>query len=228
MLDLCKRADGIKMKIKIALLFTLTVFLTFLTFAQKKNTVSLIGNWESESIVNSHLAIMKINSDSTFLIQNDLTADYLYRISGNRIIRTLLTKHPGKPIIDTAYFKLKKDSLIITFLQKEKDKIISMVRSKVKRSFGNSIVGSYAWKYPNGHTAFSKFTKDGKWFFRVPEQIVKGKYIIYEDKISFYYSDKPADYEKRMYFIKGNQLLLRDTRTGMQSYYKRVDYFPED
>jgi|GEM_PF-2580676 len=216
------------MKIKIALLFTLTVYLTFLSFAQKKGMISLIGDWESESIEDSHLTIIKINPDSTFLIQKDLTADYLYRLSGNRIIRTLLTKHSEKTVIDTAYYKFTKNSLIITFPKKGNDKIIEMVRLKGKGHSVKSIAGNYTWKYPNGHTAFSKFTRDGKWLFRVPEQIINGKYTLYEDKITFYYSNKQADYEKRMYFVKSNQLLLRDARTGLQSYYKKVDYFPEE
>lgn len=216
------------MKIKLLQIILLAVFLTSISFAQKKSTRALIGNWESESLADSHLTILKINRDSTFLIQNDLAANYTYKLSGNRIIRTLLNTVGGGNVIDTAYYKLKKDSLIITFPEKGKDKIIKMARLKERRRKVTGITGNYTWKYTNGHIAFSKFTKDGKWLFRLPEQIVKGRYDIFEDKIAFHYSDKPGDIEKRMFFIKGKRLLLRDMMSNSQSYYRKIDYFPEE
>ncbi len=204
------------------------ICVSFLTYAQKKNSTRLIGNWESESIQDSRLIILKINPDSTFLMQTDLAADYSFKITGNKIIRTLITKDSSQKIIDTSFFKLKRNSLTITFTQNGKDKIISMERIKGTGHRGRSITGSYKWKYPDGRTAFTEFTKDKKWLFRLPLQTIKGIYSVYNNNIFFKYSNKPRDIEKRMFFIKVNRLMLRDNRTARQEFYRRVDYFPTE
>ena len=215
------------MKIKILAVLFVAACLTCFSFAQKKNSSSLIGNWESESMQDSPLIILKINSDSTFLMQTDLAADYSFKITGNKMIRTLITKDSAQKAVDTSFIKLKRNSLTITFPQNGKDKIISMVRIKGTRQGGRSITGSYKSKYPDGKTAFSILTKDRKWHFRLPLQTVKGIYSIYNDNVFFKYSNKPGDIEKRMFFIKGNRLMLRDTRTGKEEFFRKVDYFPE-
>ncbi len=208
------------------LLFVIVFGFAFASFAQKKSSVNLYGNWESEIKQDSHVTLIKINRDSTFQIQKDLAEDYYIKISGNRMIRSILNKDSVKVAMDTSFIKMKRNILSLTFYNAGKEKIISMERLKRTRHGSKGIIGSYSWKYPDGKTAFSKFTKDGKWIFRKPLQKLSGKCDIYNDNISFHFFGKEKDFVRRMFFVEGSRLMLRDNRTGKVEYYRRVDYFP--
>ncbi len=217
------------------ILSMIVFFIAVNSFAQmkplhkaRKDSGSLFGNWESVNLRDSHLTLLKIERDSTFFFQKDLAENYSYKLTGTRMIRTLLDTLTGEKIVDTSFVRQTKDSLIISFPRKGKEKIISMFRIKGKRHRGKSIEGSYIWRYPGGRTAFSRFTKDGRWLFRLPLQTLKGRFSIYNSNIIFNFASKQGQFEKWMFFVKANRLQLKNNMTGSVEIYKRVDYFPEE
>ncbi len=206
------------------------IFLTFslvLSFSfNKQKTNSIIGNWESVNSKNARRIMIKFNRNKTFIIENVLSADYTYQIKKNKMITKLLNLHTGKEIIDTLSIKLKGDTLESVFNRKGKLEKTIMVRIPGSIKYDKNIVGVYTWKYPNGHTAFSKFTKNKHWIFRLPITIEKGNYEINKNIISFDFADdKTKTVESRKFWTKGKLLILSDKKTHHDDLYKKVDYF---
>ena len=213
------------MKLKTVVAFIFVLSLTIISFAQKKDAGSLVGSWESVNVENARGLMMKLNPDKTFILQTVLTADYSYSIKGDRMINKLLNAHTGKMIIDTSIIKINKDTLTSIFRRNGKDETTVMVKMPGKENSGKGILGNYTWKYPNGHTAFSKFTKDGKWLFRLPIETEKGKYSLNKNTISFHYANADTVVDNQKFWFKKNLLILTNEKTNKQNLYRRVDFF---
>ncbi|MCL5030206.1 MAG: hypothetical protein M1480_14440 [Bacteroidetes bacterium] len=216
------------MKLKFPFIFLLLMLIQTFSYSQKKHTSPLTGNWESIALSNSRGLLMKFNPDSTFTFQVVLAADYSYKIIGNKMITKYTNDNSGKIFIDTSTIEIKKDTLISTFKRNGKDEITTMIKTSGKNNSNKSIAGSYTWKYPNGHTAFSKFTKEGKWIFRLPIQSTKGKYLIKDSLVTFNYANSDTLIDKKKFWVKKNILILTDAKSGKEDMYKRVDYFMDE
>jgi hypothetical protein len=213
--------------------FALTLFFLIpnINFAQDINSKALFGNWESVSSDDKHLKIFRFEPDGTYYFQLLLSADYSYRIVGNKMIATLLNSN--KVYIDTTGIVIKQDTLISTLNRNGVEEVTTMIKvpGDIYDSTGRSIAepvrdgipGNYLWKYPNGHTAFSKFTTDGHWLFRLPVVSHKGKYKISSDSLTISYDDQPDQLMK--FWVDKKALILTDTKTGNETFYKGVDYF---
>ncbi len=216
------------MRLKFFFSLFMVVYLACPQYSQKKKSLSLDGNWESVTMENSRRLMMKLNPDSSFSMQTVLSADYSYRINGNKMITELLNERTGKMIIDTSEIEFKKGSVISIFKRGGKEEVTTMVRIPgVNKNF-KSIVGKYTWKYPNDHIAFSEFTRDGKWIFRLPIQTMKGKYSIQNNFISFHYASADTLVDKQKFWLKKNMLILTNEKTQKENLYKRVDYFLDE
>ena len=196
-------------------------------FSQAKYHASIYGNWESVASKGGQRMMIKLKPDFSFILQTDLSADYSYIIKGDTMITKFKNENSGRLIIDTMKIKLKKDTLISVFKRNGKQEITTMVKTYRDKNKKPKIAGNYTWIYPNGKTAFSKFTKDGHWLFRLPIQNVNGKYTINKDIITFTYEYPDTTKEMKKFWLKGKLLVLTDVKTGVQSMYKKVDYFIE-
>ncbi len=206
-------------KIILAALFIISI--QCFGFSQNKHS-ALAGNWESVEVNSSgrglHLTIKK---DSSFELDDILRADYDYLLKGNLLITRLITT-AGKTIIDTSTFEIKGDSLTSNFKRDTTVQIIRMVRLNHTKK-RNSIVGNWKWRYPNDVMAFSKFTSNGKWLFRLPTNSRKGKYKTSDSVLEFDYDAKGDKPDKYTYWVKKNILILTN-KDGKEEMYKRVDY----
>jgi len=209
---------------KLLFAFIISTSIYNICYAQSSNANALIGNWESVNTVNNRVQLLKYESDSTFYTQSALPAEYSYNIIGNKMIATLLRSN--KIIIDTTDIIIKKDTLISILRRNDSAEITTMIRIPGENSDSNGIVGNYKWKYPNAHTAFSKFTKDGIWIFRLPVETEKGNYKVSHDTITVSYAGLPP--EKLKYWVNDKVLILTDVKTGKEDLYKKVDYFIKD
>ncbi len=216
------------MRVKLLFIIAAMICIQIVSYSQKKNRLTIMGNWESAASSNGRGLMMKFNPDSTFAFQVVLTADYTYKIIGNKMVTKFKNPNSGKTFIDTSKIEIKKDTLISTFRRNGKDEITTMIKFPNENNPNKSIIGKYTWKYPNGHTAFSKFTKDGKWLFRLPIQTTKGKYHIQDSIITLNYADSDSLVDKKKFWIKGNILIFTDAKTGIEDMYKRVDYFIDE
>ncbi len=216
------------MRLKLVFFITALFCFQIVSFSQKKQISPLAGNWESITLSNSRGLIMQFNPDSTFIFQIVLAADYSYKIIGNKMITKFTNENSGKVFIDTSTIQIKKDTLISTFKRNGKDEVTTMIKDPKKNKSEKGILGNYTWTYPNGHTAFSKFTKDGKWLFRLPIQTTKGKYHIQDNIVTFNYTGSDTLADKKKFWIKKNILILTDAKSGKEDMYKRVDYFLEE
>ncbi len=216
------------MKLKLPIIFLLLVLIPQISYSQKKHNSPLSGDWESVVLSNSRGIMMKFNPDSTFTFQIVLAADYSYKIIGNKMITKYKNDNSGKVFIDTSKIEIKKDTLISTFKRNGKDEVTTMIKIPGKNKPSKSIVGEYTWKYPNDHIAYSKFTKDGKWLFRLPIQTTNGKYHIIDSVVTFNYTGSDTLVDKKKFWIKKNILILTDVKSGREDMYRKVDYFLDD
>ena len=216
------------MKLKFSFIFLLLILIQTFSYSQKKRTSPLTGNWESIALSNSRAIMMKFNPDSTFSFQIVLAADYSYKIVGGKMITKYTNDNSGKVFVDTSTFEIKTDTLISTFKRNGKDEVTTMIKIPGKNKSAKSILGDYTWQYPNAHMAFSKFTKDGKWIFRLPIQTTNGKYHIKDSLITFNYANSDTLADKKKFWVKKNILILTDTKTGKDDMYKKVDYFLDE
>jgi len=215
------------MKIKYIFLTSIAVCFFWGTFyAQKLSKESkLIGNWEFINQYNGRGLMMKLKPDHSVIIQMVLADDYTYKIEGKKIITKLEKGSAGKVIIDTSYFELNKNNLIMTSHQNGKiDKKI-MKRIPVSKYNSKNIVGLYTWKYPNGHIALSEFTKDGYWKIRLPMENIKGKFSVKDSIIIFNYTSPKTYTEQEKYKFEDKTLVLTRMKTGKKEFYKKVKYF---
>ena len=196
-------------------------------FPQANHRSFINGNWESVTSKNGRRMMIKIKPDSSFIIQSVLSADYSYRIIGDKMITKFKNENSGKLIIDTMKIKIKKDTLISIFNRNGKPEVTTMIRTPDNRVNKPEVAGNYTWIYPNGKTAFSKFTKNGLWLFRLPIQIIKGKYGISKNILTFNYEYPDTTKDQKKFWLKGKLLILTDVKTGSQDMYKKVDYFLE-
>jgi hypothetical protein len=204
--------------------FVISILMLSINYAQNLNLTEIIGNWESVSSENSHVESIRFDLDSTFYIQSVLSAEYSYSIVGNKMIAKLLNSK--KIFIDTTDIVIKKDTLISILRRNGNEEITTMVRIPGEISDSAGIAGNYKWKYPNAHTAFSKFTKDGVWLFRLPIETYYGKYKISSDSIIFSYTGLPAHIMK--FWLDSKVLILTDNNTGKETLYRKVDYFVKE
>ena len=216
------------MRLKFIFFVSALFCLQVISYSQKKHISPFTGNWESTTLTNNRGLMMKFNPDSTFIFQIVLAADYSYKLAGNKMITKFINDNSGKVFIDTSSIEIKKDTLISTFKRNGKDEITTMIKTPEKNKSAKSIIGNYTWTYPNGHTAFSKFTKDGKWLFRLPIQTTEGKYHIQDNLVTFNYAGSDTLADKKKFWIKKNILILTDAKSGKEDMYKRVDYFLEE
>jgi len=192
-------------------------------YAQNSNAL-LLGSWESVSSHNGRVQLINIEPDTTIYMQTDLAAEYTYSIAGNKMIATLLNS--AKSIIDTTDIIFQKDTVVSILKRNGKEEITTMVRLSGDTSNSTGIVGNYKWKYPNAHTAFSKFTTDGRWIFRLPIETRKGSYKLSSDTISVFYTGlEPV---KMKYWANDKLLILTDLKSGEDNLYKKTDYFIKD
>ena len=206
---------------KIILTALYIISLQCLGFSQNKRS-TLAGNWESVEENSSGRGLhLTFGKDSTFELDNILRADYDYLLKGNLLITKLITT-AGKTIIDTSTFEIKGDSLTSIFKRDTTVQIINMVRLNHTKT-RNSIIGNWKWRYPNDVMAFSKFTSNGKWLFRLPTNSRKGKYKVSESVLEFDYDAKGDKPDEFTYWIKKNILILTN-KNGKEEMYKRVDY----
>jgi len=206
--------------------FYFIAFISFILVFQQdifsqENDSTIFGNWESVKVNSARGWQIIIKSDSSFVLENVLRADYDYRLDGDKLITVLKTDN-GKTIIDTSTFVLDKDTLTSVFKKDTSIQITKMVRIDSSKS-DSSIVGNWKWRYPNNNVAFSQFTKDGKWLFRLPTGHRNGKCKISKNIIKFIYMEKEVKPDQFNFWVKGNILILTGSN-GNQDMYKRVDY----
>ncbi|MDR3628300.1 MAG: hypothetical protein P4L45_15760 [Ignavibacteriaceae bacterium] len=204
--------------------FIISILILSSNYAQNINPFSIVGNWESVSNENNRMRIIRFESDSTFYAQTALSAEYSYIIVGNKMIAELL--HSTKHIIDTTDVVIKKDTLISTLRRNGNDEVTTMVKIPDGLSDTAGIAGNYKWRYPNAHTAFSKFTKEGSWIFRLPIETIKGSYKISSDYLTITYAGMQP--ENMKCWVSDKVLILTDEKTGKEDLYRKVDYFIKD
>lgn len=204
----------------LAAIFIIFTILTNTGFAQDSLFTMLMGNWESVKSHASRLQSIQFKKDSTVYIQTMLAAEYSYSVSGDRMITKLLNS--DKTIIDTFQVTIKRDTVISTLKRDGDVQTKVMVRMPGRDSNLNKIEGNYTWVYPNGHIAFSKFTNDGIWIFRLPIETFKGKFNILGDSLIITNGEKQPKNMK--FWIKDSILIITENDTGNQVLYKIVDY----
>ncbi len=170
--------------------------------------------------------MMELKPDHTLTILMVLANNYKYTVKGNKMITSLKQDRTGKVIKDTATIRLTKSSLITTRFSSGKKEKTVMIKMRKSRTGRKTIVGNYTWKYPGGRRAFSRFTKDGNWFLRIPVQTIKGKYSVKDSIITFTYTSPKKFVEKQKYRFKENTLILTSEKTGKDEQYQKIDYFP--
>jgi hypothetical protein len=134
--------------------------------------------------------------------------------------------HSTKYILDTTDIVIKKDTLISTLRRNGNDEVTTMVKIPGGLSDSTGIAGNYKWRYPNTHTAFSKFTKAGFWIFRLPIETIKGSYKTSSDYLTITYVGMQP--ESMKYRVNDKVLILTDEKTGKEDLYRKVDYFIKD
>ncbi|MHB9011587.1 MAG: hypothetical protein ACYC49_05090 [Ignavibacteriaceae bacterium] len=208
---------------KIITLAAIFLFLIQQNILSQGNDSTITGNWESVVENNARGFHLVIKNDSSFILENTLRANYKYRVEGNKLITTLNRTDGKKAIIDTSSLEFKGDTLISIFKRDSTTEITKMVRTDGKPAADSGIVGKWKWRYPNAVMAFSKYTKDGLWLFRLPIAKRTGKCKINSSSIKFIYTlpdEKPDEFT---FWVKQNVLILTSPN-GAEQMYKRVDY----
>jgi len=207
--------------IKRAILSIFTILTIFNSNYAQNNNSSIIGNWESVNGKNGRLQLLKIESDTTLYVQTDLAAEYSYSLIGNKMIAKLLNS--TKTIIDTTDIVIKTDTVLSILKRNGTEEITTFIRLPGDSSKSTGIVGNYTWKYPNAHTAYSKFTSAGMWVFRLPIETTKGSYKLSSDTLTVFYTGlEPV---KMKFWANDKLLILTDIKTGEENLYKKTDYF---
>ena len=210
------------MKIYILIVFGL---LCNLSLNAQNTNYALIGTWESVDIVNQKEIQISFGKDSGFVIEHLLVADYKYEIIDNMLISSLKQNDGAKKtIIDTSYLIIKPDTIIRCYNRLGWRDTVTMIRvglTQNKTENKNPLLGMWKWAYPAGDTAVSSFFDNGSWHFSVPLDKYFGTYSVSGDTIKTIFNND-SEKQKRIFWIEGNLLALRDIVSGRQYLYRKV------
>jgi hypothetical protein len=202
----------------------LHIMLTLNVFAQSDSS-KLEGKWESVDINNQRGILLYFNSNNIFTLNHILVADYTYEIQNNMLISLLKSADSNKTIIDTSFLVIKTDTIIRYYNRLGwKDSVI-MIKTglnPVDSSYAdNPMVGNWRYRYPTGDTAFSTFYNDGRWHFYLPMDKYSGTYSISGDTLVTNFEGSEVK-QKRLYWIEGNLLGLKDINAKNEYLYRRL------
>ena len=206
------------MSLIIGVLFCTNIF-------SQKNRTKIFGNWESVKSKSNYVDMLQLLPNGTYISESVAASDYTYKIFGDTLITSLKVFEKDTVIIDTSTIEVRNDTLINTYRAGGKEMTTKMVRMNGEKILNKNIAGDYVWRYPNGHLALSRFTKNGELLFRLPRLLTRGKFSIKGNTIVFhnpYLKD-----EAKNFWLKGNLLIVTNPKTKEQSMYHRVEYFIE-
>lgn len=188
------------------------------------NNPNLGGKWESINIKNQRGLLISFDSGNVFSLSHILVADYKFEIKKNMLISVLKTDS-DKTIIDTSFLVIKTDTIIRSYNRLGwKDSVVMIktgLNSIDSTNFNNPIVGNWKYRYPTGDTAYSTFYNDGRWHFYLPMDKYTGTYSISGDTLVTNFNSS-EDQQKRVFWIEGNLLGLRDINSNNEYLYKRL------
>jgi len=205
-------------------LIILSLVINIAVMAQANNS-KLEGKWESVDIKNQRGILISFNSNNIFSLSHTLVADYKYELRKNQLISSLQSDDPDKSIIDTSNLVIKTDTIIRSYNRLGwKDTVIMLKTGSVSAdsvNINNPLVGNWKYKYPTGDTAYSTFYSDGRWHFYLPLDKYKGNYSVSGDTLITNFDESEMK-QKRIYWIEGNLLGLKDLHTNGESLYRRL------
>ncbi|HEY6907622.1 MAG TPA: hypothetical protein VI230_09130 [Ignavibacteriaceae bacterium] len=202
----------------------LHIMLTLNVFAQGDSS-KLEGKWESVDINNQRGILLHFDSGNVFTLNHILAADYTYEIKKDMLISTLKNIDSNKTIIDTSFLIIKTDTIIRYYNRLGwKDSVIMIKTGLIpddSSAFDNPIAGTWRYRYPTGDTAFSTFYSDGRWHFYLPMDKFSGTYTISRDTLVTNFEGSEVK-QKRLYWIEGNLLGLKDINAKNEYLYRRL------
>lgn len=209
------------MKFNILLLSVIATLLFVTESFSQQRSQEVVGNWESVKVKSNYVDFIQFKSDGSYVLVTAATSDYTFKLKGDTLITKLERHGLKKPVFDTSFVEIRKDTLINYYYSDGKKAQNIMLKEPGSNS--NGIYGDYFWRYPNGHLAFSKFTKDGHLLFRLPRLWVDGKFKVINNTIVF--SPQYLKEYKSKFWIKGNILVITDEKTKEEKMYRKIDYF---
>ncbi len=196
-----------------------------LTVLAQSNNSKLEGKWESVNIKNQRGILIYFDSKNIFTLSHILVADYTYEIKDNMLISVLKNFDSNKTIIDTSFLVIKSDTIVRFYNRLGWKDSVVMIKtgsnSIDSSNIDNPIVGNWRYRYPTGDTAYSTFYSDGRWHFYLPMDKYSGTYSISGDTLVTNFNDN-EEKQKRVYWIEGNLLELKDINANSEYLYRRL------
>jgi hypothetical protein len=216
------------MFLKLNLFLISLIVLNYLPFAYAQDSLDVLngewrllnqpGNWEVK-------LIFKRSGD--FTVQRYLSADYTYKLDGNRLI-TVLNKPDSDSamVVDTSYIKLNGDTLLVSYYKNGIKTTKSMLRdvdSLKKNKSDSTIIGRWTWRYPTKELAVETFSDDGSYQITILGTIYEGNYVVNSDTLNMIYNNKNHTNKMHTFWVKGKLLGIRDLKTNNEYLYKKTE-----
>ncbi len=199
--------------------------LTAITVLAQDKTSRLEGKWESAVLKNQKGILISFGEDSVFTLSHVLSADYKYELNKNTLISYLQNADENKTTIDTSFVLIKPDTIVRWYNRLGWKDTVVMIKTGMNAfdSTGNDnpMAGNWKYKYPTGDTAYSTFYKSGIWHFYLPMDRYEGTYSVSGDTLITEFKNG-ENRQKRIFWIQGNLLGLRDINSDSEYLYRRL------
>lgn len=216
------------MFLKLNLFLILIIFLNYLPFAYSQDSLNILsGEWRLLNQPGKWEVKLIFKRSGDFTVQRFLSADYTYKLDGNRLISVL-----NKPdsdsvtVIDTSYIKLNSDTLLVSYYKngiKTTKAMLRDVDTLKKNKSESTIIGRWTWRYPTKELAVETFNDDGTNQISIIGNIYEGNYIINSDTLNMIYDNKNHTNKLHTFWLQGNLLGIKDLKTNNEYLYKKVE-----